>query len=458
MRVAIIGAGPAGMAAAITLIKNNVRVTLFDENSGVGGQIYRNLKNQSDRNVRVFGSDYFKGRYLLNQIEAASKTPLLILKYRATIWSVTAQKQVSWSVGGSSFSQQFDAIILATGAIERAMPVEGWTNPGVMSAGAAQILMKTAAYAPANSVLIGSGPLLYVVACQMIEMGKPPIALLETQTRQDLTAAIRQLCFSAPMLTYLMKGIGMLCTLKFAGIKRIKAITNVRIRSQNKHHIIQFNKGNTEHHIEAETVLLHAGVHPNIQLTQALGLMHHWSNENLSLEPVTDDFGRTTVKDILLAGDGMKILGADAAKQSGELAALALLMDTGFAIAPFDLSKRHAQQKKYFRVRKLLELLFPPKNWHSYPSDTTIICRCEEVTAGEVRHAIKMGCAGPNQLKAYSRCGMGNCQGRFCGLTVVNLISDMIGSPAGEVGYFRIRTPIKPITLEEMANHETISD
>jgi len=124
MRVAIIGAGPAGMAAAITLIKNNVRVTLFDENSGVGGQIYRNLKNQSDRNVRVFGSDYFKGRYLLNQIEAASKTPLLILKYRATIWSVTAQKQVSWSVGGSSFSQQFDAIILATGAIERAMPVE----------------------------------------------------------------------------------------------------------------------------------------------------------------------------------------------------------------------------------------------------------------------------------------------------------------------------------------------
>ena len=85
------------------------------------------------------------------------------------------------------------------------------------------------------------------------------------------------------------------------------------------------------------------------------------------------------------------------------------------------------------------------------PRQDTIVCRCEEVTAQQVRDAIALGCPGPNQLKAFLRCGMGPCQGRMCGLTVVDLIADARGLHPRDVGYFRLRFPVKPLTLGEFA-------
>ena len=203
-------------------------------------------------------------------------------------------------------------------------------------------------------------------------------------------------------------------------------------------------------------MLLHAGVHPNIQITQALGLKHDWSQENHCFEPRTDKFGRTSLNNILVAGDGIKILGADAAKISGNCAALALLVDNGFVNAKADLSRTYRAHQKYVQIHKFLDVLYAPKDWYSCPTNNIVICRCEEVTAGKIREAVKIGCLGPNQLKAYSRCGMGNCQGRYCGNIVVNLISEMVGQTPEETGYFRIRSPIKPVSLAEVANLETI--
>jgi NAD(P)H-nitrite reductase large subunit len=248
----------------------------------------------------------------------------------------------------------------------------------------------------------------------------------------------------------------MLAKLRFAGVKRIKAVRDVRIKSTGNAHTIEFSKAGTKRQIEAETVLLHAGVHPNIQMTQALGLEHDWSQENHCFEPRTDKFGRTSLKNIFVAGDGIKILGADAAKISGKCAALALLADNGFLKAKSDLSRTYRSHQKYVQIRKFLDVLYAPKDWHNCPQNNIVICRCEEVTAGKIREAVKIGCLGPNQLKAYSRCGMGNCQGRYCGNIVVNLISEMVGQTPEETGYFRIRSPIKPVSLAEIANLETI--
>lgn len=456
MRVAVIGAGPAGISASLALIAKSVQVTMLDEQPSSGGQIYRNLGNMSADQAQSLGSDYVTGKLLLKQLEQAIDKKILTRISRTSVWSVTEEKEVSWSIDGRSYCQKFDAIILATGSIERAMPIDGWTNPGVITVGAAQILIKTARYSPPSSVLVGSGPLFYLVACQMLEMGNPPKALLETQNNFDLLKAFIQLRPNLTSLLYLVKGLVMLAKLRFFGVKRIKAVRDVRIKSKGNAHIIEFSKAGTKSQIEAETVLLHAGVHPNIQITQALGLKHDWSQENQCFEPRTDKFGRTSLKNIFVAGDGIKILGADAAKISGKCAALALLADNGFLKAKSDLSRTYRSHQKYVQIRKFLDVLYAPKDWYSCPKNNIVICRCEEVTAGKIREAVKIGCLGPNQLKAYSRCGMGNCQGRYCGNIVVNLISEMVGQTPEETGYFRIRSPIKPVSLAEVANLKTI--
>ncbi|MEK9533193.1 MAG: NAD(P)/FAD-dependent oxidoreductase, partial [Alphaproteobacteria bacterium] len=452
----VIGAGPAGISASLALVARGVQVTMLDEQPSAGGQIYRNLSNLSSKQAQRLGSDYVTGKSLLKELEQAIEEKNLTRVSRASVWSVSEKKKVSWSVDGRSYCQKFDAIILATGSIERAMPIDGWTNPGVITAGAAQILIKTARYSPPSSVLIGCGPLLYLIACQMLEMGNPPKALLETQNNSDLLKALIHLRPNLTSLFYLAKGLAMLAKLKISGVNRIKAVSNVRIKSKDNAHIIEFSKAGTKSQIETETVLLHAGVHPNIQITQALGLKHDWSQENHCFEPNTDKFGRTSLDNIFVAGDGIKILGADAAKISGKCAALALLVDNGFAKAKADLSRTYRAHRKYIQIRKFLDVLYAPKDWYSCPPNNIIICRCEEVTAGKIREAVKIGCLGPNQLKAYSRCGMGNCQGRYCGNIVVNLISQIVGQTPQETGYFRIRQPIKPVTLSEIANFQEL--
>ncbi|MCO4757489.1 MAG: (2Fe-2S)-binding protein, partial [Oceanospirillaceae bacterium] len=112
------------------------------------------------------------------------------------------------------------------------------------------------------------------------------------------------------------------------------------------------------------------------------------------------------------------------------------------------LQKQIAQQ---LAIRPFLDRLYSPAAEFLRPSDETMVCRCEEVTAGEIRSLARSGCAGPNQAKAFSRAGMGPCQGRLCGLTVSQLMAEASNRPVSEVGYYNIRSPIKPVTLAEVA-------
>ncbi|MBF9061468.1 FAD/NAD(P)-binding oxidoreductase, partial [Rhodobacterales bacterium HKCCSP123] len=105
-------------------------------------------------------------------------------------------------------------------------------------------------------------------------------------------------------------------------------------------------------------------------------------------------------------------------------------------------------------ARPFLDAAYPPVAEALDPADTTIVCRCEEVTAGTIRGHARLGCLGPNQAKAFGRAGMGPCQGRYCGLTVTSLLAGANGRTPDETGYYRIRPPLKPVTLGELAAME----
>ena len=109
----------------------------------------------------------------------------------------------------------------------------------------------------------------------------------------------------------------------------------------------------------------------------------------------------------------------------------------------------------HLAARPFLDALYAPAPEFLCPEDRTLVCRCEEVSAGDIRHYVRLGCLGPNQTKAFGRPGMGPCQGRLCGLTVSELIAAERGMCPSQIGYYRIRPPIKPVTLGELASLAT---
>ena len=173
--------------------------------------------------------------------------------------------------------------------------------------------------------------------------------------------------------------------------------------------------------------------------------------------PKTDLWGTTSIETLAIAGDGAGIFGAEAAAIAGELAAL----ETAYRAGKIDELQRDITAGPLLRennriccIRPLLDRLYYPSSEILTPANETLVCRCEEVTAGEIRKCVNEGATGPNQLKAYTRCGMGPCQGRMCGLTVAEVIANERGKTAEEIGYYRLRPPIKPVTLGELAAME----
>lgn len=453
----IIGAGPAGMSAAIEARRHGLSVAVLDEQRSPGGQIYRHIGDSDPQRLAILGADYQAGLALSDAFVACGAQYIA----GAAVWQVTPDKQVHYLVDGQARVLQAHRLLIATGAYERPMPIPGWTLPGVMSAGAGQILLKSAALLPtAPVILAGCGPLLYLLAAQYLRAGIPLAALVDTAGHADLLRAWRQLPAALRGWRDLLKGLGLLAELRRAGIRHYRAARDLAIEGEGQAWALCFSSGGVARRIPATLILLHQGVVPNTQISWSLRLQHHWHAEQLCWSAERDAWGETSLPGIFIAGDGGAIGGALAAQQQGRLAALAVagqLQRLAPAVVA-DLAKpcRRALAR-HLAARPLLDVLYRPPLAHRVPEDAVILCRCEEVTAGQVRSQVDLGCLGPNQTKAFGRCGMGPCQGRLCGLSVTEVIAERRGVSPQQVGYYRIRSPLKPISLTQLAGESGAS-
>ena len=208
--------------------------------------------------------------------------------------------------------------------------------------------------------------------------------------------------------------------------------------------------------LPADTLLLHQGVVPNVNLAMSADVAHRWSDTQLCWVPNVDGYGSTAAPHLAIAGDGAGIAGAEAAESRGRLAAIAAVRAlTGKSVLANEEHETRRSLRRYERGRAFLDLLYQPAPNFRRPRGETIVCRCEEVSARQIVETAALGCPGPNQMKAFLRCGMGPCQGRFCGLTVTELLAEARGSSCAEIGYYRLRPPVKPITLAEIAGLPT---
>lgn len=449
--VCIIGAGPAGMVAATECAKAGASVVLLDEQPRPGGQIYRAISTQGHPMGDVLGPDYLHGSTLL---QAFSEVQLDYIN-EATIWRVDPDRTVYWSRRGKSEKLHARRIIIATGAIERSFAFPGWTLPGVMTAGASQILLKTSGIAPKNAVMVGTGPLLYLLAGQLINAGATPAAIVDTQLPTSYLKASRYLANALFGHQYIVKGLKLLKQIKQAGIPHYTQATDIRADGGEQLEQLTFNIKGKAHTLTTSTVLSHIGVIPNVQLTRSMGIDHEWDSQQRCWKPTLDETLNTSLAGIAVAGDGCGIGGAKVAEKQGHLVAIDALHALGYL--PSERWQQETQRlilaiRKELAIRPFLDTLYSPPQQAMTPEDSTIVCRCEEVTAGDIRKMARNHCNGINQVKALTRCGMGPCQGRYCGSTVAEIMAAETGKEPAQVGYYRIRHPIKPLKLSELAS------
>jgi thioredoxin reductase/bacterioferritin-associated ferredoxin len=455
----VIGAGPAGLTAATRAAGLGLDTVLIDEQPAPGGQIYRAINSSPVQNRAILGTDYWHGLELMEPFRRCGARYIA----GAMVWAVSRLEDGGFEVAytttadNQAYLLQTRHVILATGAQERPFPIPGWTLPGVITAGAAQILLKTSGVVPGGTtVLAGGGPLLYLLAWQYLNAGVKIHSILETTPPGRWRDALPH-AWSFLRSPYLGKGMKLLRAVRaavpvVAGVTAIKALSGPGTGQLAE---LRYSAGGQTRTLAVDQLLLHQGVVPNTNLSRAIGADHAWSERQDCWEPVVDAFGATSAPQVTIAGDGAGIAGAIAAEHRGSLAALHAAASLGHidgkardqAAAP-----HRAALARATRGREFFDTLYRVPQALRRPVGDVIVCRCEEVTAEEVRQAARMGCQGPNQMKAFLRCGMGPCQGRFCGLTVAELIADEQGRHPREVGYYRVRFPIKPVTLGEMAS------
>lgn len=447
----VIGAGPAGMSAALTGASRGLKTLLVDEQLRPGGQIYRNITEAPPSVAALLGPDYRHGETLTDRLARSD----IELSFGAAVWDVARDLTVTVQKDGRSFQVRAPQLIAATGAMERPSPIPGWTLPGVLNAGAAQIALKSASAVPSGRVVLaGAGPLLLLVACQLLDAGVSLAGIVETSPLGNRWRALRYLPAALGAPSYLAKGMRMLWRLRREGVQMFSAATCMRVEGSERVSALVFRANGHEHRLDADVVLLHHGVVPNTQLSRLLRVDHDWDPVQLAWRPCVGPWGETSLAGFRIAGDGAAIAGALAAEPNGALAALGAVRALGRmseADCQHHTKSIHRRLAQQLRIRPFLDALYRPPEWLSDPTDETVVCRCEEVTAGRVREMARLGCQGPNQTKFFSRCGMGPCQGRMCGLTVTQILSAELGKPPGEIGAYHIRAPLKPVPLGSIA-------
>jgi NADPH-dependent 2,4-dienoyl-CoA reductase/sulfur reductase-like enzyme len=452
--LAIVGAGPAGLAAACTAAELGLRVVVIDEQAEPGGQIYRGVERVAatrSSHLALLGEDYSEGLALVRRFRAAK----VDYRPRTAVWQIDRDLTVHLRGPEGIQNIVFKQILISTGALERPMPVPGWTLPGVMTCGAAQILLKSAALVPEGRVVLaGAGPLLYLIASQLTRAGAAPALVLETAT--DWRSALRHAPGFLLAPGYLSKGLSMMGTLRAAGVTIRRGVTDLSLSGSNRVERVAYRWKKAMREEPADLVLLHQGVVPELNLASSLRCEYAWDERARCFRPRLDEWGASSAAGVSIAGDAGGIIGAKASELSGAIAALGIAHALG-RISAQERGRRaaplRAAIRQHLRARPFLDAYYRPAQEAVAPRDPgTIVCRCEEVRAGEIRELVAVqNCPGPNQMKAFTRCGMGPCQGRLCGLTVTELIAETRGVPQQEAGYYRIRPPVKPVTVGDLA-------
>ena len=432
--VLVVGAGPAGLSAALAAAEGGAQVIVLDERAATGGQYHKPL---APSHVNMAPDRQFaEGTALRAQVLDAH----VVIETGALVWAAFSPHDVAAVIDGHAVVFHPRKLILAPGAHERPMPLPGWTLPGVMTTGALQTLARAQRVSPGERVLIaGNGPLNIQLAAELLAGGVEVLAVLEAAPRPGLSSlAIGARMFAAsPSLT--RQGLGLLRRLRQHAVDVLWGSRIVALEGEGRVQTAVVATPAGLKRFTVDAVAMNMGFQPEAGLARALDATHRFVDIGLGhLATETDAVGRTSVADLFAVGDGAALGGSRIAMARGWLAGQAAAADLTTPIPPDARALREVAEAEKFQAA-LWTMFLPPAP--DPIADDTIVCRCEDVTAGRLRAEIAGGLVSIAALKKATRAGMGRCQGRFCAGSIARLCPD---TPAAE-SFAAPRVPVKPV-------------
>lgn len=447
MRVVVVGAGPAGVRAVEALVRAGLTPVWIDEAPDGGGRVFQRPPAGFARgHAALYGADARAARALHAALDALK--PRCDWRPETLVWNIRAGGgALDVLHAGRHDMVAYDALILCTGAMDRVVPLPGWTLPGVTTLGAAQIALKAQGVAMgARPVFVGTGPLLWLTALQYARAGAPPALVLDTTSFATKLRMAPRLLANLPIF---LRGLRYLAELRLRGVPLVEGATPLAIEGEVSAKALRWRDAAwREHSTACDAVAIGFGLKPEAQLADLAGVPFRFAAAQRNWVPVRDIAGRSPVRGVYLAGDGAGIGGAEVAEMAGERAALALLEDHGHPVDPVPRAHLDGRLRAEAQFRDALEAAFPyPAHLARSMPDSTILCRCESITAGDLRAATGRGAPEVNRAKALSRVGMGRCQGRVCGPPAAEVLAGALGVPVEQVGRLRGQMPVKPIPM-----------
>lgn len=455
--VVIIGAGPAGLQAAIAAAESGVKVTLIDSHEQPGGQYYKQLPSTFHQQTTSRHQD--KAEALIARLHH----PRITRQLQTQVLGISVNGRKLWLHGPDAPTElETAATILATGAYDRPVAFPGWTLPGVISLGAAQIAVKGQRVLPGKNLLLaGTGPLLLATGAALTWGGAKVVGVLEGST------AIRRLPLQQWRALW-----GQWARLREGG-RYLRALRAARVPYQVGWGIVEAlgtpEKGVTgaviapldeqwqpvmknARRIQCDTICIGYGFIPETALSRLAGAEHTFQTELGGWVPVRDPFLQTTIPGLYAAGDGAGIGGAVQSALEGQIAGIAAASLLQERPNNADLMRKLRPTIKKLAKQRIFQRLYgrlftPEVGIHSWAREDTILCRCESVTQKSVETAVSLGANTLTAVKGLTRAGMGTCQGRLCSHLIAGQISRVTGKSIIACGQFSPRTPIHPYPI-----------
>jgi NADPH-dependent 2,4-dienoyl-CoA reductase/sulfur reductase-like enzyme len=463
--LAVIGAGPAGLEAALAAAEAGVEVVLIDRYSRPGGQYFRQPLEASTGSLPAEAQALFQRLAGVANLRWLGDT---------LVWGAfPADSAAGWllTLAGPEGPPRLQAetLVLATGAYDRPMAFPGWTLPGVMTDGAAQTLLKSQRVLPGRRFLLsGSGPLQLALAAQLVQAGAEVVAVLEGTTISARTWLSHSLGLWGQGAR-LAEGWRYWRTLRQAKVPYRFGWAVVEACGQDEVEaaiIAQLDDhwqplAATHQVVQVDTVLLGYGFLPATQLSRLLNCRHQLNLAAGGPIPSRDEWLQTSCAGVYAAGDGAGLGGVAVARLEGRLAGLAAARRLGRlndAAARAAAAAVNAALKRERRFAALLgRLCTPGPGLYTLATPETPLCRCEEVRLADIQRAVQDGAQTINEVKGATRAGMGNCQGRMCGELVARAMVQALDRPGDladrleAAGSFSVRPPLEPLPLSVLA-------
>jgi NADPH-dependent 2,4-dienoyl-CoA reductase/sulfur reductase-like enzyme len=447
--IAVVGSGFSGLVAANILAGRGLRVMLLDENIRMGGQMLRSLpwcrEPSKAGGLRSLGFQLIEGAKR-KPIEAMNRTKVLDVDHKRMLLTEKEENEI--------ISVESGMLLFATGARERFLPFQGWTIPGVISTGAAQILMKSSGVLPARKMLIsGVGPLLLAVANEFLTNGGEVLSILDMGRVREKLLLLAQ---GIHQLSKVTEGALHLSRIFLAHVPLLHRTAVMEARGKPELNAVVAakldGKGSvvqgTERIFKTRCLAVGHGFSPNIELPQLAGCALDYDEAKGGWVVAVGPDLETSVDRVFAAGEITGIAGALKSVHEGQLAAYGMLHKLGKRVDSELLDRLRRQRARHLGFGKYFNALhrIPPQAVLSIP-DETLICRCEEVRMKDIRRAFSEGHDTPGALKKALRVGMGNCQGRLCAPVIYDVLSALTKKKGKDIPLLSVRSPVKAVAM-----------